>query len=422
VRIQAICIGTELLTGHTVNTNLALMAEALDGCGYTVACEVCIPDELGVIRDTVRAGLAQADVVVTVGGLGPTCDDLTRPAVAEVLDAPLHFDAAIYRHIEEYLRRRNVPLRCEALHVQAQVPERATAIVNRNGTAPGLWCPSADGGHVVVMLPGPPREFGPMFLDDVLPRLRALAPPDVARRGLRVVGVPESIVEERVDRALAGVSGLTKAYCARPLSVDVRLSASPDRAAALDAALEALRAEFGPAALDAGEASVVASIGRRLRGRGWRLATAESCTGGGIAEAITAEAGSSEFFAGGIVCYANDWKTAQLGVRPQTLAAHGAVSPETAREMLDGLMGRTGVEAAIAVTGIAGPGGATPEKPVGLVYMAIGVRDRREVHCRQFPGNRGTVRDRAVATSLILLRNALQESDGAEPAAATPAG
>ncbi len=406
--ISIVCIGTELLIGHTLNTNLAFVGAALEAEGYVVAREICIPDQPAVMRDTLRRELEQADLVITVGGLGPTRDDLTRSVAAELLGLELRFDPQVHRQIVDFLSRRGVALRDEPIRRQAMVPLGATVLANRNGTAPGLWCPFA--GKALVLLPGPPRELQPMFTDELLPRLRTMGPPEVCRRSLQVCGVPESLVEEQVDELLLSFPGLEPAYCARPSFVDVRLSGRPGQATELAAAVEALRAAFGAAALPAEQTDIVAAIGCLLLERGWKMATAESCTGGGLAAELTERPGASAWFAGAVVAYANEWKTLNLGVAEETLARHGAVSEETAREMALGLLARAGVQVGVSLTGIAGPEGGTPGKPVGLVYIGVAVPGGCRVHGRQFPGNRGNVRERAVSTALVLLRQALLEA------------
>jgi nicotinamide-nucleotide amidase len=250
------------------------------------------------------------------------------------------------------------------------------------------------------MLPGPPVELKPMFVDAVLPRLRQRWPSEQRAVTLRVCGIPEPTVAEAVERAAAASPGVAPAYCARPGMVDVHLTAAPAAEAALAAAEAQVRLAFGDAILPPACHSVVEAIAERLRQRGWGLATAESCTGGALGAALTDRAGASEFFRGAVVAYANEWKTAILGVRPETLARHGAVSAATATEMLDGLLCQPGVDAGIAITGIAGPGGGTVDKPVGLVFVATGVRQRRQVQRCVFPGSRDTVRQRAAAAAL----------------------
>ena len=402
VRIHLICIGDEILHGRTLNTNLAFIGDALSREGYSVGRETCVPDEPGAITAALRAELSQADVVVTVGGLGPTSDDVTRPVVSEALGLALRLDADLQATIEAYLAQRHVRIPREAVRLQAMVPETAIVLPNRAGTAPGLWCPRQ--GGAVVMLPGPPREFQPMVTECVLPRVRELAPPAGVACTLRACGLPESVVAESVEAVLEGFCGIGPAYCAQPAQVTVRLSASADRKHDLEAARQAVATRLGDSILPDGAASLPEAVGQLLRGMRYSMATAESCTGGMIAAAVTDVPGSSDYFAGSVVSYSNAWKAACLGVTEETLAAYGAVSRETAAEMLDGLRQRHHVDAGVAVTGVAGPGGGTAEKPLGLVFIASGVRGDAEVNRFVFPGDRASVRLRTTSVALNQLR------------------
>ena len=402
MKIHVLCIGNEILRGHTLNTNLAFIGQALAAAGYEVGREVCTVDDPEVIRHTVVEELAGADVLITVGGLGPTSDDVTREAVASALQAPLHFDRDVYASIKAYLAGRNMAVPDDGTRVQSMVPEAAIVLPNANGTAPGLWCSA--GAKGVVMLPGPPRELQPLFVEAVLPRLRRLGEPTHVVREIKVCGMPESVAAEAVENVLSGQRHVRPAYCARTGLLDVRLVSAPDRTAELDDAEARVRAALGSAALPAGCAGLAAAVGDLLVGQGWWLATAESCTGGGIGAAITDVPGASAFFRGSAVTYANEWKMRWLGVSQDTLAQHGAVSRETAAEMLEGLLAGGDVQTGIAVTGVAGPSGGTPDKPVGLVFIGTGVQAGRIVRRHVFAGNRETVRRRAVTTALNQLR------------------
>lgn len=402
MRIHLICVGNEILLGRTLNTNLAFIGHALGRDGYRVDREVCVPDEPAAITAALRAELSQAAMVITVGGLGPTSDDITRPVVAEALGLQLRLDVDVQARIEAYLAQRHVRIPPEAVRLQAMVPEGASVLPNRTGTAPGLWCPRP--GGAVVMLPGPPREFEPMVTECLLPRLRELAPPVAIACTLCACGLPESVVAESVEAALGASRGITPAYCAQPGQVAVRLSAPPDREQDLEEARSAVAARLGDSILPKGVASLPEAVGQLLRAMGYSLATAESCTGGMIAAAMTDAPGASDYFAGSIVSYSNAWKAACLAVKQETLDRHGAVSRETAVEMLDGLRQRHRSDVGVAVTGIAGPGGGTVEKPLGLVFIASGIRGEAEVNRFVFPGDRSSVRLRTTSAALNQLR------------------
>lgn len=411
MRIHVLCIGDELLSGNTLNTNLAFLGQALANFGYRLHREVCIPDTAETVSRTVLSELADADIVISIGGLGPTSDDVTRPAIARALGLSLHIDPVVLEGIRTYLTRRNVQVPSPALETQAMVPDGARVLPNHTGTAPGLWCP-ADSGKAVVMLPGPPREFRPMFIESVLPRLQQLAPADRICRTLKVCGIGESSVAERVEALLPAYPGVQPAYCAKPAEVALRLCAPPDRADALAAAAATVRSVLGDAVLPESVPDLPSAVGQALREAGWRLATAESCTAGGIAVAVTDVPGASKYFRGGIAAYSDEVKHSVLGVPSSTLKQSGAVSRETVTAMVRGVQHLTGAETAVAVTGIAGPGGGTPEKPVGLVYIATGISADIRAQRFLFPGSRENVRLRTVTVALNLLRLHILEARG----------
>lgn len=405
--VSVISVGNELLNGDTLNTNFAYLGERLAGIGLPLHRETCVPDDRDAIRDALLRALTDSAAVITIGGLGPTCDDLTRTVVAETLGLALHEDADVATAIHTYLARRGVSIPAEAVRLQSLVPASAQVLANPNGTAPGLWC-EGNGRATVVMLPGPPSEFRPLVDDAVLPRLlRAMPSTPQRARVVRVAGLPESTVEERTDAALASTPALQIAYCARPGCVTVRLSDPQQRPDLLAVAEARLRHAFAELALPPDCLTPADHVAQLLQARGLCLATAESCTGGLVAAAVTDIPGSSAWFAGALVTYSNEWKHALLGVRKQTLAEHGAVSEPVVREMLTGLRDRFGVAAAIALSGIAGPSGGTPEKPVGTVYLGVCADAVETVTRVQFPGNRRSVRERATAMAFVLLRNAL---------------
>jgi len=413
VKIEVICIGTEILLGDTLNTNLAFMGEVLAKAGYELAREICIPDEPPVMRAAIKDSLAAADLVITVGGLGPTADDLTKSVVSELLGLRLVHHAETEERILTRLAKRNITIPDQAIRTQALVPEGANVIVNRNGSAPGLYYKSAE--SAIVMLPGPPRELRPMFVETVMPCIQQLGAAAWERCVLRVMGMPESAVEKQVIAALAGYQAIMPAYCANPGYVVVRLTAPLSEKEALLGAAESVRTRLGEHVLPAECVSPAAAVGKLLQARGWFLATAESCTGGGIAMALTDIPGASTFFRGSIVSYANEWKHHELGVKAETLAAHGAVSSETVDEMLDGIMNKFGVDAAIAISGIAGPAGGTAEKPVGLVYIGTAVKQKHHVQKCVFSGDRAEVRTRAIGSALRQLHEELSQYDGSPP-------
>lgn len=403
---EVICIGTEILLGTTLNTNLSFIGLQLDDCGLSVNCEVCIPDTVDDIGGALQTALNRSDLVITVGGLGPTVDDMTRETIAEVLGMRLEYREDEAERIRRYFSERHVEMP-ESVLKQAYVPDGAEVIDNDYGTAPGLWCPTSSA--IVVMLPGPPRELKPMLNNYVLPRICERFPPRVRRINIGISGIGESSIEACVATILPDFPDLDVAYCVRRDKVDVRLTAAIDQVETLESAAVAVRDVLKDYLVDP-ENGVVGSVCDEVRRRAWSLGTAESCTGGEIAKRITDLAGVSDIFKGALVTYANEAKSELLGVRPETVATHGAVSAETADEMAAGLVRRLQVDAGVAVTGIAGPDGGTPDKPVGLAFISTivqgDVRTQRYVH----PGDRRRMRDRTTLAALNQLLRHLRES------------
>lgn len=374
MRIEILNTGTELLLGGTVNTHGAWIGRALFPLGLRATRQTTVPDG-EPIREALEEMVGRCDALIVTGGLGPTSDDLTRELTAEVLGLELITDEAALRSIESFFALRGRPM-AEANKKQALCPVGADVLPNPNGTAPGVYVPPRLNGRsrcAVFLLPGPPRELYPMFEAEVVPRLRALAgiehPPAVLE--LKFTGIGESDFHQGIDERLAAISGLEFGYCAHIGEVDLRLIGEPGvlreaRAIALDKFADHLINEDGT--------SMEQTVVRLLRSRGWSMATAESCTGGLIADRLTNVPGASEVFSCGFVTYANEAKTKQLGVCPETLAKHGAVSEEVAREMAEGALREAGVEIAVAVTGIAGPDGGTEEKPVGTAWIGLASR------------------------------------------------
>ncbi len=390
MNIELINTGSELMLGRVLNTHQQWLCRQLADLGYVVNRQVGVADTADDIEQSVREALGRADFIITTGGLGPTSDDITRDRIAALLGRTLHEDPVIVAHVESFFakRKRTMPA---STRVQAMVPDGALVLHNAHGTAPGLALhvsPNpfrADGKPSwLVMLPGPPRELRPMFTDQVAPLLRTKLPleTDFVCRTLRTVGIGESYLEERIAAPLKPLTnaGLELGYCAHTGAVDVRFVA---RGCGADADVaEAARIVYelaGEHIFGEGDDDLEQVLLRQLTERRQTLALAESCTGGFIANRLTNVPGASAVLLAGLVTYSNAAKEHFLGVRAETLAAHGAVSEAVAREMAEGARARTGADFAIAVTGIAGPGGGTPEKPVGTVFIALATESGTKV-------------------------------------------
>jgi len=415
VKLEILTVGTELLLGQIIDTNGAELGRALAAAGAEITLHTSVADHPPAIREAVTRALERTGFVIATGGLGPTRDDMTKTVVAEVFGRKLRRDAGLLAALEQRFKRmgREMPAINRS---QADVPEGATVLPNPRGTAPGLWIED-DGGRVAVLLPGIPREMRGLLVDEVLPRIvqrtAAQGVRVVRSRTVRTTGVPESALAERVGDIETVIAPLTLAYLPSWSGVDLRLTAwgmDPEEAdTRLNAVARQLLQAAGEHAYgvdDVDLASVVLEQLRRASPR-HRLAVAESCTGGLVGARITAIPGASDTFMGGVVAYADVVKTTALQVPMDTLAAHGAVSEETVRAMAEGAQRLFAVDTSIAVTGIAGPGGGTPEKPVGTVWLAARVHDRVRAIKRVYPGDRDEVRARAAQGALDLLRREL---------------
>jgi nicotinamide-nucleotide amidase len=356
------------MLGFTVNTHLSYIARQLAGIGLRLDRQVTVADDHAEMRAAIREALQHSDILIITGGLGPTSDDFTRDVVAGLLDRKLVRDEAVAIHIAVRIRKRRIRLP-ESIYVQALVPVGAQVLPNRNGTAPGLAID--EGGKLVLLLPGPPRELKPMFEEYVLPVLEkhfgAQARFDC--RTFKVVGLAESIVEEKVAPVLADLPDLELGYSAKMGEVEVRIIS--DLKSTADEAEKRIRTALADNIYGIGDARLEEVVVKMLTAAHQTIAVAESCTGGAIANRITNVSGSSEVFINGCVTYSNESKTRLIGVLEKTLADHGAVSEEVAREMAEGVRTRSGASFGISTTGIAGPTGGTPDKPVGLVYIGF---------------------------------------------------
>jgi len=407
--IEIVTIGTELLLGFTVDTNSAFAGTALAERGIRVVRRTAVADGAGEIRNAVAEALGRTGAVITTGGLGPTRDDISKQVVAELFGVPVEFRPEIWdRLVERYKRYDRTP--SPSNRTQAEMPVGATELRNQWGSAPGIWLEGPQG--LVIMLPGVPREMRNLLTHEVIPRLagRGGGAP-IRSRTLRTTAIAESILAERLGEVEAAIAPLTFAYLPEVTGVDLRLTAwglpAEEADARIARAESYIRDRAGDHLYGADGTDLAAVVLDLARARQLRIAAAESCTGGLVSARLTAIPGSSEVVEGGVVSYANAVKVGQLGVAGALLdrdgGGPGAVSEEVARAMAEGAAQRLGASLTIGVTGIAGPGGGTPEKPVGTVWYATHFEGRtmatRQVHF----GERDEIRARAAQMALYLL-------------------
>lgn len=412
--IELLTIGTELLLGQTVDTNSAELGQALAAAGVPVLRRTSVTDDPAAIREAAGQALARTGAFLSTGGLGPTADDITKKVIAELFGMPLTFRAEVWEDlVARFARAGRVP--ADRNRCQAEVPEGAVILRNRWGTAPGLWLEGAAG--LAILLPGVPAEMRGLLTHEVIPRLAPRAGGQVVRsRTLRTTGIPESSLADCLDGVESRLSPLSLAYLPGISGVDLRLTAwnfaPADADAALAAGMALLRDAAGRWAYGEEDADLAAVVLDRARAAGARIAVAESCTGGGLGERLTAIPGSSDVFLGGVIAYANAVKHSLLGVPESLLEALGAVSAEVAQAMAEGVLRATGATLAVSLTGIAGPGGGTPEKPVGLVYIGVAGLGGATAFRHRFPGDRSNIRDRTAQAALVRLLERLDPGAG----------
>jgi nicotinamide-nucleotide amidase len=407
-----IAVGTELLDLGRRDTNSDWLTERLLERGVRITSRVVVGDDVESIAAQVRCALGRADLVIVSGGLGPTGDDLTRQALATALDLPLERDAAMADRLATRFRSHGREFG-EHQRGQADRPSGARWLLNGVGIAPGFVVESRGGS--VAALPGVPSELRAMFEHGLVPLLAHCA--EAERRVLKVAGRTESWVDERI-RDLYDLDGARVTILARPGGIEIALQVEGGSASHgrdfLDGLDSRISERLGEDLFGRDGDTLASVTGAMLGSAGLTVATAESCTAGLLAAAVTEVPGSSQWFRGGVVAYSDDLKTSLAGVSPASIAEHGAVSAAVARELAGGVRRRLGADLGVAVTGIAGPAGGTAEKPVGLVHVAVDAEDRsaeREMH---LGGGRDLVRRRSVSAALDLLRRCLLESRPAQ--------
>jgi competence/damage-inducible protein CinA-like protein len=403
---EIIAVGSELLTPYRLDTNSLYLTGELNKIGIRVIHKSVVGDSRDDIRATFRHALDRSELVVSCGGLGPTDDDLTRETVAELLGRELRRDDEVLRGIQERFRRfaRNMPAINER---QAMVPAGAIVLPNPRGTAPGLWMEG--GGHIVILLPGPPAELKDIFESEVRPRLARQGTEErLFTRDLRLTGLPESEVEQRVRPLYALYPETETTILATPTGIQLHpriWSRDPAQAEKiLDEIVSRMTLALGEHLYSTQGESLEDIVARALTENRATIAVAESCTGGMLAERLTNVPGSSSYFLGGVVCYSNELKSSLVGVPSDIIDSKGAVSSETALALADGIRKRTGATLGIGITGIAGPGGGTPEKPVGLVHIGIADERGSRERASRFPGDRERIRFQATQQALDTIR------------------
>lgn len=406
MNFEIISVGTELLLGQIVNTNAQAISRVLSELGFGVYYTTVVGDNPQRLRNALEIAASRAEGIITTGGLGPTVDDLTKETIADFCGLKCVMHEESRRRLEERFAKRGKYMANNNLK-QAEMPEGCIVLDNDNGTAPGAIIETEK--NVFIMLPGPPSEMKPMLQKKVRPYLEKKTDGVIYSKSLRVFGVGESALEERLGDIIKKQSNPTIAPYAKTGEVELRLTAkakSIDMAKEMIMPLEkAVRDILGDFVYAEGEnATLQKTVVELLNKKGMTVATAESCTGGLVAKKITDVSGASECFHCGMVTYSNNQKERLLGVSGETLKKYGAVSEETALEMSKGVHDKTGADIGIGITGIAGPGGGTEEKPVGLVYMSICYKNTHKVIKLNLAGNRDGVRERASLYALDMIR------------------
>jgi nicotinamide-nucleotide amidase len=406
MKAEIIAVGSELLTPDRVDTNSLFLTARLNQLGIEVTRKTVVGDDLAPLRDAFDEAAKRAELIIASGGLGPTEDDRTRDAVADLLGRKLARDPAVMSKIEA--RFRQLGRRMSEVNArQAMVPEGATVLENDRGTAPGLWLESS--GRIVILLPGPPHELKAMFSAQVEPRLARLATGvRLVARELRVAGMGESDVDQRIAPIYTRHGDVQTTILTAPGEIQIHLRIwSKDIPAAerqLQGIQESIVLALGEAVFTTAGESMEEVVARELTMHHATIATAESCTGGLLAERLTRISGSSAYFLGGVVSYSNTLKSAWVDVPAEIIESRGAVSSEVAVALADGIRRRTGATLGVGITGVAGPTGGTPEKPVGTVHVAIADASGSKERGVHYPGERDRIRWQASQTAMDLVR------------------
>ena len=409
---EIIAIGSELLMPNFTDTNSIYLTRQLNEIGISVVMKTIVGDDESYLEQALRGCLERTPVIITIGGLGPTEDDVTKKVVARVLQRQLILDDASLKAIEKRFKARGIDMPKNNAR-QALILTGSDVLENKNGTAPGLWI-GADRNHV-ILLPGPPAELMPMFEETCIPRLRKLAGDmALARRIFRTTGLAESALDARIAPIYQKHRNVQTTVLAKPGQVDVRLTAIGKSAADAERAVQDLAVEIEKELRDYiftdTEQSLEEVVGASLVSKQATISVAESCTGGMLAERLTGIDGSSRYFMSGIVTYSNESKISLADIPPLLLEMQGAVSEEVARGLAEGVRERIGTTIGVGITGIAGPTGGSPEKPVGTVHIAVASPGGTRHQAFLFPGSRDRIRWQAAQAALNMTRRVLLEN------------
>lgn len=411
--VELISVGTELLLGNIVNTNTQFLAEKCALLGLTMYHQVTVGDNHDRLAEVIRTALKRSDVIILTGGLGPTEDDLTKEVCAEVMGFPLVEDTHTHERIEEYFRNNIYKVIPDNNWKQAIVPAGCIVLDNDNGTAPGLILEKY--GKSAILLPGPPNELYPLFMNQVYPYLQKLQPEVIRSQMVKICGVGESQVEDKLLDLIDKQKNPTIATYAKTGEVHIRVTAKAateeEARKLVKPVVKEIKNRFGDYVYSTKEEETLEqAVVKLLKKYDLTMTTAESCTGGLLAGRIINVPGASEVYNEGFITYSNKAKRKYLDVSKSTLKKYGAVSEQTAREMATGGVFATDSDACVAVTGLAGPDGGSEEKPVGLVYIATYMKDKVNVQRYQFKGNRAKIREQAVVKGLDLLRRSILDN------------
>jgi len=413
VNAEIIAVGSEMLTPHRLDTNSLFLTEKLNTLGVEVRFKCVVGDDLDNIAAAAKLAMRRSDIIIFSGGLGPTEDDLTREAVAEALGLTLNRDPEIVARLEQRFAKRGYKFSPNNAK-QADILANATVLTNTMGTAPGQWISGKYDGQerLLMLLPGPPYELRPLFENECIPRLRARIPEQhIATRTLKMALIPESQVDARVAPIYKTYPDVETTILAGGGEIQLHLRCRKDTQAEAEARVEELAGkmedELGDAIFSRKGESIEQIVSYLLQMRGMTLATAESCTGGLLAERITSLSGSSRCFLGGAVVYSNELKTQVAGVPKAMIDKHGAVSREVAQALAEGIRKRCLSSYGVGITGVAGPTGGTELKPVGLVYIALAGEEGTQVVERNFVGDRKRIREFSTELALEMIRRAL---------------